>query len=74
MSITFEVLESEVLRLSTAQRALLLDRLVASLEQDQAWEEAWSREADRREAAIAAGESEWLSGPHVVAQLRADLA
>ncbi len=74
MSITFEVLESEVLRLSTAQRALLLDRLVASLEQDQAWEEAWSREADRREAAIAAGESEWLSGPDVVAQLRADLA
>ena len=52
MSIPIEVLEAEVLSLSPAQRSHLLDRLLASLIPDVQWEEAWAREADRREVSI----------------------
>ena len=73
MSIPIEVLEAEVLSLSVAERARLLDRLLASLDPDPAWEEAWADEADRREDAIARGESGWVPGEQAVAQLRAKL-
>lgn len=73
MSIPLEVLEAEVLRLTPAERSHLLDRLLASLEPDSAWEEAWAREADRREGEIAAGRAAWLPGKAVVEQLRAQL-
>jgi hypothetical protein len=38
------------------------------------WEEAWAREADRREAQIAAGAAQWLSGPEVLTRIRKALA
>jgi hypothetical protein len=34
------------------------------------WEAAWSLEADRREAQIAAGTSRWLPGEEVLERLR----
>ena len=74
MPIPVELLEAEVLGLPPAQRSRLLDRLVASLDADPEWEEAWEQEADRREALIESGQSQWISGEEVVAKLRADLS
>ena len=73
MSIPVEVLEIEVLNLPPAERSRLLDRLLASLDPDPEWEEAWAKEVDRREAEIAAGKATWFPGQDVVARLRAQL-
>jgi Putative addiction module component len=73
MTIPVEVLEAEVLGLPAELRSRLLDKLIASLDHDAEWVEAWAQEADRREAAIAAGEAQWLPGEEVVAQLKATL-
>ena len=73
MSIPVEVLEVEVLSLPPSERSRLLDRLLASLDPDPEWEEAWAQEAERREADIAAGRSAWLPGEEVVARLRAKM-
>ena len=73
MSISVEVLEMEVLNLPPAERSRLLDRLLASLDPDPEWEEAWAKEVDRREAEIATGKATWLPGEDVVAGLRAQL-
>ena len=73
MSIPVEVLEIEVLSLPPAERSRLLDRLLASLDRDPEWEEAWAKEVDRREAEIAAGKTAWLPGEDVVARLHAQL-
>jgi Putative addiction module component len=73
MNIPVDVLEAEVLSLPAELRSRLLDKLIASLDHDAEWLEAWAAEADRREAAIAAGQSQWLPGVEVVAQIRAKL-
>lgn len=73
MSIPVEVLEIEVLNLPPAERSRLLDRLLASLDPDPDWEEAWAQEIDRREAEIAAGRAAWVPGEDAVARIRARL-
>ena len=73
MSIPVEVLEVEVLNLPPAVRSRLLDRLLASLDPDTEWEQAWAQEVDRREGEIAARSVTWLPGEEVVARLRAKL-
>ena len=73
MSLPIEVLEAEVLRLSPQERSQLLDRLIASLDADPAWEQAWADEADCREAAIEAGTAQWLPAREVLARLRSGL-
>jgi len=55
MTITFETLQAEVLRLSPANRARLLDRLIASLDVDTGAEAAWDQVAEDREQELAAG-------------------
>jgi hypothetical protein len=55
MTITLETLQAEVLRLSPAERARLLDRLIASLDVDAGAEAAWDKLADEREQQLAAG-------------------
>lgn len=55
MSAALAELEAEILRLSPADRARLLDRLVASLDRDAQLEAEWDAEADRREAELASG-------------------
>jgi len=50
MDPTFETLEAEVLKLPSAQRAKLLDRVVASLDADAARDAAWDAVAAQREA------------------------
>ena len=73
MTIPVEVLEAEVLSLPAPLRSRLLDKLIASLDADPEWEEAWAQEADRREAAIAAGEAAWFPGEDAIARIRAKL-
>jgi Putative addiction module component len=70
MSIPIEVLEAEVLNLPLLQRSHLLERLLASLDADPEWEDAWAQEADRREAAIASGQSAWQAGDEVMVRVR----
>lgn len=55
MTITFETLQAEVLRLSPADRARRLDRLIASLDVDTGAEAAWDQVAEDREQELAAG-------------------
>ena len=73
MRIPVEVLEAEALSLPQADRSRLVDRLLASLGHDREWEEAWSDEADRREAQINEGQAQWVDGPEAVARIRASL-
>lgn len=49
---------------------ILLERVIASLDADKAWDDL----AARREAAIERGDSTPVDGPEALARLRADLA
>ncbi len=71
MANPIDVLEAQALSLPQAERSRLVDRLLASLGHDPAWEQAWSEEADRREAQIASGQAQWVDGPEAVARIRA---
>lgn len=73
MSTTVEALEMEVLRLPAADRSRLLDRLIDSLDNDTSVDEAWDKEAARRDAEIENGTSVPVDGAEVVARLRAEI-
>lgn len=74
VSISLEVLEAEVLKLGTAERSRLLEKLITSLDSDQEVEAAWELEVDRREAELEAGTVLAGSGQEAIARLRAKLA
>ena len=74
MSTTLEVLEAEALKLTPADRSRLLERLVASLDSDPEVEEAWEREADRREAELESGSVAAVPGHVAMTRLRAKLS
>ncbi|MDD2722190.1 MAG: addiction module protein [Gallionella sp.] len=74
MSTNLEVLEAEVLQLPHVERSHLLERLISSLDSDPKVEEAWEREADRREAELESGSISAVSGQEAIARLRARLA
>lgn len=71
MTLTLETLQAEVLRLSPADRARLLDRLIASLDVDTGAEAAWDKLADEREQELAAGVAGAAPLEAVVARLEA---
>jgi len=71
MSSNLEVLQAEVLRLSPADRARLLDRLVASLDVDASVEAAWDAVADQREQELGSGAAEAVPLEVAVARLEA---
>jgi hypothetical protein len=73
MPLPLEALESEVLQLSAADRARLLDRVVASLDADEARDAAWDAVAAGRDAEIEAGLSAEIPVDAVLARLRAEL-
>lgn len=73
MSTNLEILEAEVLQLTTVERSHLLERLIASLDSDPEVEEAWEREADRREAELNSGSISAVPGQEAIARLRARL-
>jgi putative addiction module component (TIGR02574 family) len=55
MSRQFEILEAEVLKLVPADRALLAEHIIASLDEDNEIESAWAVEVERRVAEIESG-------------------
>ena len=67
LSTTLEILEAEVLKLAPADRSRLLERLIASLDPDPEVEEAWEREADRREAELESGSVASVPGHEAIA-------
>lgn len=73
MSLTIELLEAEALRLSAAERARLIERLITSLDADPEVEEAWAAEVERRHAAIESKTVSLLPGAETLAKLRAEL-
>ena len=72
MAATVEALEAEALRLLPADRARLIERLIASLDTDPEVEEAWAAEVERRQAEIDSGSVSVLSGPETLAKLKSD--
>jgi hypothetical protein len=68
---TLETLQAEVLRLSPADRARLLDRLIASLDVDADAEAAWDQLAERRERELQDGSKQGVSLEVAVARLEA---
>ncbi len=61
---TMELLEVEALRLSAAERARLVERLITSLDADP--------EVERRNAEIESGAVALLPGPETLAKLKAE--
>ena len=72
MSISVEELEAEALSLSAAQRARLVEKLIASLDSEPEIEKAWAEEVERRHAQIERGTVSLLSGPETLARLRTE--
>ena len=71
MPTTLETLQAEVLRLSPADRARLLDRLIASLDLDADNEAAWDQLADTREQELDGGSVQAVPLEVAVARLEA---
>jgi putative addiction module component (TIGR02574 family) len=71
MASTVEVLEAEALQLPAADRARLVERLIASLDMDPQVEEAWAAEVERRNAEIESGAVSLIPGPEALAELKA---
>lgn len=71
MAATLEALAEEALALSVADRAELIERLLASLGADPENDDAWLAEAKRRDAEIESGKVTAVSGAEAVARLRA---
>ena len=69
---TVETLEAAALQLAPADRARLVDRLIATLDADPEVEEAWAAEVERRQTAIENGTVTLLSGPEILAELKAE--
>jgi putative addiction module component (TIGR02574 family) len=67
--VTIEQLEKEVLSLAPAERARLAQRLIASLDADDAIEQAWYDEAERRLAAMESGRLAEIPGNEVMVAL-----
>ena len=71
MASSIEIIEAEALRLSAAERARLIERLIASLDVDPGVEEAWAAENERRNGELESGEVSLVSGPEAIAKLKA---
>lgn len=72
MSLPLATLEAEALLLTAAERALLVERLIASLDADPEVEDAWAAEVERRNAEIESGTVSLLPGPESLAKLRSE--
>ena len=67
-----KVLE-KALALSTRERGLLIDRLIASLDEDGGIEEAWAAEVERRVAEIEGGHVQMIPAEKAIARARESL-
>ena len=52
----------------------LLERVIASLDEDKLRDQAWDKLAAERQAEMVAGKSVPVSGPEFIEQLRAELS
>jgi hypothetical protein len=65
------IIEKEALRLSDCERAVLADRLLASLSRKPAGlDDSWLREADDRMKAFHESKIQAINGPEALAKLR----
>ena len=71
MSTSLEALQAEVARLCPADRARLLEHLIASLEVDDEVEAAWETVADEREADVESGKVRPVAFEEAIARLEA---
>ena len=74
MSLPDEDLAAQVLNLPPEDRALLLERLIASFEPKSPAQEAWFKLAQRRREDVRAGRVQMLPGDESLARVRARLA
>jgi putative addiction module component (TIGR02574 family) len=65
-----EMLEAAALQLTPADRARLVDRLIATLAADPEVEEAWAAEVERRQTEIENGTVSLFPGPETLAKLK----
>ena len=71
MSTQLEVVEAQALSLAADERAQLADRLIASLSEDPAIEDAWSIEVERRIKDIESGRAKLIPASEAIARARA---
>lgn len=69
---TVEALEAAALQLTPADRARLVDRLIATLDADPEVEETWAAEVERRQTEIENGTVSLLPGPDSLTGLKAE--
>ena len=69
---TVETLEAAALQLTPADRARLVDRLIATLNAAPEVEEAWAAEIEHRQSEIENGTVRLLPGPETLATLKAE--
>ncbi|NCZ74734.1 MAG: hypothetical protein EBX65_04410 [Betaproteobacteria bacterium] len=69
MSVQLEMLQAQILGLPVHERARLLDRLIESLDADQALEEAWDAVATQREQELDSGQASRVPLEDVVTRL-----
>lgn len=70
MSVTLEVLQAQVMSLSKAERARLLERLIASLDVDAEAEAQWEQLAEQRDAEVESGTVAPVALEEAMARLR----
>jgi len=68
-----ELLEAEAMKLSSAERAVFAQLLLASLNEDTEIEEAWAIETERKIAEIESGTTHVIPIADALAQVRAAL-
>lgn len=71
MPTTLEILQAQVMSLSKADRARLLERLIASLDVDVEAEVQWEQLADERDAQLESGAVAPVALEDAMARLRA---
>jgi Putative addiction module component len=71
MTTKLETIQAEALRLSAADRAKLLDRVMVSLDADAAAEAAWDELANQRESELETGQAQAVPLDLVIARLEA---
>jgi putative addiction module component (TIGR02574 family) len=69
---TVETLEAAALELTPADRARLVDRLIATLDVDPEVEAAWAAEVERRQTEIDNGTVSLLPGTETLTKLKAE--
>ena len=73
MAISAEQVEADALQLPAPQRARLVERLIASLDEDADHEQAWVDEVQRRLAELQSGQAQGIPAADILAEARARL-